>query len=167
MDSKQWKEVLEKGKLNEATMSTDDFVKQIESVIKKHFPKSFSQVEFGGRFEPSIHIVFALGQKNDWSGGYFENDIVSNRMFIWGFEKSGKMKDKLQFDPSGAGSFVIKPGPDSYMAYDRVKVPVRKKTGSPDQILKSIDKYFGDLKKALKSNVSNFSKDHEYAKKYI
>jgi len=153
--------------VSEGITATNDFVSTLEKVIKKHFPKSYIRVQFGGNFEPSVHIVFALGNKQDWSGGYFENDIVSNSMHIWGFEKDGTMKDKQQLDPSGSGSFVITPAPDSYMAYDRVKVPVRKKTGSPDAIVKSVDKYFGDLKKALKSNSDKFASGHEYAKKYI
>lgn len=169
MNNKQWKKLLyENALLNEAIENANDFVPEIEKVIKKYFPKSTLQVKFDTRFAATISIQFAVGQKSDWSNGYFENDISRTTMMIWGFDKEGNMpKGKIQLDPHIAGKIYITPGPGSYNAYDSVKIPIRKKTGTPEQILKSLDAYFADLKKTLKANKDKFSKSHEYAAKYI
>jgi len=169
MDRNLWKKLLhENTLLNEAIETADEFVPMIEKTIKKHFPKSTVQVKFDTRFASAITIQFAVGTKQDWSHGYFENDISRTTMMIWGFDKEGNMpKGKIQLDPHIAGKIYVIPGPGSYNAYDSVKVPIRKKTGTPEQVLKSIDKYFSDLKSTLKANKDKFSKSHEYATKYI
>jgi len=153
--------------LTEGIDTANDFVPEIEKVIKKHFPKSFVQVYHSTKLSSSIHIQFAVGGKKDWANGIWQNDISWTSMLIFGFDDIGDIPGKLEFSPNQAGSFVIKPAPGSHMAYDRIKVPVRKKTGTPEAILKSIDKYFGDLKKSLKANKNNLSSSHEYVKKYI
>lgn len=155
-------------RLTEGIDNAEDFVKEIEKTIKKHFPKSYVHVYFSKNLTTSLTIRFAVGRKKDWSGGIIHNDIAHAIMSIWNIEENGDITGKLQFDPHHAGSYVISPGPDSYMAFDRIKVPVRKKTGTPEQILKSIDKYFGDLKKSLKTNFDKITPDHQkWVKKYI
>ena len=153
--------------LTEGIETAQEFVPMIEKTIKKHFPKSFIAVSFKNHLTSHIGITFTVGSKSDWSNGIWQNDISATSMIIFNFEESGDIKNKLQLDPNMAGSFLVKPDEGSYMAYGRVKVPIRKKTGTPEQILKSIDKYFSDLKKALKANKDKFHPDHEYVKKYI
>lgn len=169
MDNVLWKKFLNESAdmLNEAVDNASGLIPEIEKIIKKYFPKSYMSIKFSTSITNSIWIRFALGTEKDWPSGYFENDIVSARMVIWGFEKDGSFPSgKLQYEPTNTG-FVIKPGPGSYNAYDRVKVPSRKKTGTPEQILKSIDKYFSDLKKSLRAHKGDIAPGHEYALKKI
>jgi len=156
-----------KSLITEGIDSADKFVPSIEKTIKKYFPKSFLQVYFQNGLTSSIHIRFTVGAKKDWSNGIWQNDISATSMMIFNLERDGSIINKLQLDPNMAGSFQIKPAPDSHMAYGRVKVPVRKKTGSPEAILKSLDTYFGDLKKLLKANKNKIANGDEYVMKYI
>ena len=141
-----------------------EFVSKIEQEIKKIFPKSYADVEFSKGLGTSIVIAFALGKdKSEWVNGYFENDLVAMRMFIWGKQddnitREGEIVGDLELK-NDSSSFVIKPT-DKYTAYSRVKVPFRKATGNPDKILVYIKKYFTNFKKVLQDNRENMTDEH-------
>lgn len=176
MNQEQWKKLLYENTLNEGITNANELAVEIKKIIQKHFPKSYIESYFSNRLYPSIHIRFALGNKKDWSNGIIQNDIAFIVTTVDGFkETSGKRTtdngnfdndNKLTFD-GGGFSFLVNPPEGSYLAYGRVKIPARKKTGTPDIILKHIDNVFGVLKKSLKDHSDDFSSDHQYAKKYI
>ncbi len=110
-----------------------------------------------------------MGNKKDWANGIIQNDLAFTIATIDGFKDSeGNFDNKLVFEFSGRGlSFNVKPPEGSHLAYGRVSIPARKKTGTPDAILKHVDTIFGALKKSLKDHSDEFSTSHQYAKKYI
>jgi len=140
----------------------ETLVGQIEKSIKSTFPKSFVKVVFQPKhFKPSIYIMFAVGKDtSQWPYKIEQNDISLTKAHIWGMEKDGKLNDKIQFEASQGGSILAKPEPGSHMAYSSVKVGLRKKTGTPEQILKHIDSYFKKLKETLKKNRDKIPEDH-------
>lgn len=153
--------------LNEGITTTDEYVSELESVIKKHFPKSYVRVEYTNNISPSITITFAVGRKSDWTNGIFQNDPVSDRIFITGFNKDNTLKDNQTLSNKYAGSYVIAPEEGSYMAYRKVKGLLRKATGSPEKIVKAVDSYYGKLKASMKSNIDKFSPEHSWVKNYL
>ncbi len=152
--------------INEAEQTAQNMVVDIEKIIKKYFPTSFSRVDYSESIAPSIHIAFAIGQKKDWSGSYFENSPLAQKMFIHGFDKGGGMSRPVLFDPKWV-RVSIKPPEGSHLAFGSAKVPVRKKKGDYNSILKGIDSTFSNMHKVLKANVDNLDDNHNWAKKYI
>jgi hypothetical protein len=152
--------------LTEQIETVDDYMIELEKTIKKHFPKSHVSVKYTTN---RIIIRFAVGNKNEWPNGIFENDPVSDIIFISvGLEKDGSLNDNQYLEKQKyAGSFVIKPKEGSHLAYDRVKVPIRPTEGSPDKIIKAIDAYYGKLKQSIKSNLDKLSDEHSWVKKYV
>ena len=143
-----------------------DFAQEIKSTIKKHFPKSTVLSDFSTNLVPSIHVAFALGRKEDWPNGYYENDVADTRISIYGMEKDGSINKPLSYEPHLTKVY-IRPPEGSNLAYGSVISPVRKKKGDPQSILKAIDVQFATLKKVIKNNLNNLSKGHEYARKYV
>jgi hypothetical protein len=141
-----------------------EYVNALDKTIRKIFPKSYIHVKYNNSLYSSISISFALGKdKNEWVSGYIDNDTAWQRFSI-----DNKGKD-LSEDPTlpefitvdtKSNSFTVKPEKDSYMAFGRVKVPFRKTTGTPDKVLKYIEKYFILLKKMLQDNKDNIPEEH-------
>ena len=146
--------------------SAEDFAKRIEEVIKKHFPTSSYYAEYSKNLSESIHIRFAIGKKSDWSGGYWENAPVDYRAMIWGI-KGGVTNDRMMLESNGGASVRIDPGPDSYYAFKRLRVPTRKTRGGEEEILRAVEKVMINIKKTTKENLDNFKNDDKWVKKYI
>lgn len=142
---------------HESAMATAaELVTAIETTIRKHFPKSSVRVVFQPGLKPSILIVFTVaGGKDEVPAGIMHNDLSYTLVHIWGMDKEGNLGPTLQFDPSQGGSILVKPPENSHLAFGNVKVGLRKKKGTPAQVLKHIDTYFTKLLKALKANKSD------------
>ena len=134
-----------------------ELVSAIERAIRKHFPKSALRVRFeSNMMKPGITIVFAIaGSKAEVPNGIMQNDLSYTTLFIWGTDKEGNLEPTLQFDPSQGGRIMTKPPEGSHLAFGSVKVGLRKKKGTPEQVLKHIDTYFSRLRKTLKANKDN------------
>lgn len=149
--------------LNEVkTMKVDDFVNKLDSIIRKHFPKSHVNVQVSKNLGKEIDVFFTLGKnKSEWVNKIAENDPLYHRfMLAWNaFEDNEFTKDKFEAELSVGGSLKVLPGPKSYMAFDRVKIGWRKKTGTPEAILKHFDNYFNKMKKVLKDNFDNMTEE--------
>lgn len=131
-----------------------ELVPAIEATIRKHFPKSALRVRSGsGLGSAAISITFAIaGGKDEVPNGIMQNDLSYTSLWIYGMDKDGNLKPTLKFDPSQGGRVMVKPPEGSHLAFGSVKVGLRKKTGTPAQVLKHIDTYFGKLLKTLKAN---------------
>jgi hypothetical protein len=141
----------------------EDLAKAIEAAIKKHFPKSTVKVSVQKSLGPgkSIYLFFAVaGSQNEVTNHIWQNDISLTKAFVYGVEESGKLKDTLEFEPAQGGSILSKPDPGTHYAYSHIKVGLRKKKGTPEQILKHIDSYFAKLAKAIKDNKDKIPEDH-------
>lgn len=133
-----------------------ELTRAIESAIRKHFPKSALRVGFSHNLKPGISIMFAIaGGKDEVPNGIMQNDLSYTTAFIWGTDKEGNLEPTLQFDPSQGGSIMVKPPEGSHLAFGSVKAGLRKKKGTPEQVLKHIDNYFAKLLKTLKANKDN------------
>lgn len=133
-----------------------DLMPAIERTIRKHFPKSSLRVSFQPGLKPSIQIVFAVaGGKDEVPSGIMQNDLSYTLVHLWGMNKEGNLEPTLRFDPSQGGSITVKPPEGSHLAFGSAKVGLRKKKGTPEQVLKHIDTYFTKLLKTLKANKGN------------
>lgn len=165
-----WEKLKKKVKnLSEAT-EADDFAGKIQKTIEKIFPKSFVHVRFKKNLGKSIQISFLLGKdKSEWINGIPENDPMKHMFFIW-LDRMGDdniIPDKISIELSQGGSLYVMPKEGSHLAYDSVKIGWRKKTGTPEQILKHIDDYFKKAMKVLKNNKDRMDDRHSHlAKKY-
>jgi len=159
-ENKRIQEAYEKILLNEANSlgyrgSVDEFVKELESTIKKIFPKSYIQVQASTNLGSSIHLQFALGKnKSEWENGIIHNDPLHHKWMIgWNSSTEGHfIKDKIEAELLIGNSLSIKPEEGSYMAQGRVKIGWRKKTAPPDKLIKYFGDYFKKVKKVLMDN---------------
>ena len=145
-----------------------ELAEAIEAAIKKHFPKSMVSVKvqkgIGG---PAIYLFFVVaGSKAEVVNSILDNDISMTKAFIYGVTDGDKLKEKLRFDPFVGGSVTTKPT-EKHMAQGRLKVGLRKKTGTPEQILKHVDAYFGKLHKAITSNADQLQDEDKKLLKSI
>ncbi len=145
-----------KVKINAGEFSpADELAKEIENIIKKHFPNSLTFAKFSNNLYPSIRLTFALGKdKSQWSNGIIHNDPAHHVFIIEGFDKEGNLGEKIAIEGHIGSGVYTKPN-----ASGKVTIPFRKKTGKPELVKKHIDAYFAKLKEAAKQI------DPEYVKK--
>lgn len=155
--------------LNEST-DAETFANMIQNTIRKNFSKSFVRVSFDKRLGKSIQISFLLGKdKTEWANQIPENDPMKHMFFIW-LNKMGDddiLPEKIGIELSQGGYLLVRPKEGSHLAYDRVKIGFRKKTGTPEQILKHVDTYFKKAKQVLLKNKDRMAGSHRHlANKY-
>jgi len=162
------KELLGEGKLNEAEQTTQTMEKDIEKIITKYFPKSYADVYFSKNLLPHITIVFAIGQKSDWSNGIFQNDPMATKILIRGdgMKADGSIDGKLEFEPL-MSSLTLKAPEGSHLAYGRVKSGTRRAKGDYNAMMKAVEVSFAKMKKTVKDNINNLDDSHQWVKKYI
>ena len=144
--------------LNEAKLDVNSYIKSVENVIKKYFPKSFISVSFSTNIVPSILVRFAIGKdKSEWSNGIWQNDPMWHTIHIGmgQIKKDGEIPEKLTAESPVAGNIMTKD-------FKRIKVGFRKKTGTPDQVLKHLDAFYKKAKQlfvANKDKIADIVKD--------
>ena len=133
----------------------DELAAQLESAIKAVFPNSAVKAVFTDNISPTITIWFALqGDKSKHENGIVHNDPMYSLYFIHGLGADGSVPEKITIDSSDGGSVAVKPDPGSMMAYGRLKLGWRKKTGSPADIVRHVAKYFTNAKRLIKDNLA-------------
>lgn len=141
--------------------TAEEFLDKIKRAIEKHMPPgqildSGFRESLGGGGRRNMHIWTSLARSKDKvSGGIWNNDYALQKFLIWDIEKDGILKDKVTVEASGSQSLSVKPEPGSYRAFDSVKFGWRKKTGTPEQIVKHFDNYFAKVAKVIKANKDN------------
>ena len=154
--------------INEATMTVDEFTKNLESAIKKIFPKSYVYAKASTNLGSSIHLTFTLGKdKSQWTNGIIQNDALFHSWMIGfnSFTEGHFIKDKIEADLSVGGGLKVEPEEGSHMAFGRVKIGWRKKTAPPDKIIVHFSNYFKKVKKVLMDNKDKLPKrDYELNK---
>lgn len=151
------------GMLTEGKIDTvSEFMKQLEAAIRKYFPKSFVRIQSSKNLGSSIFLSFAIGKdKSQWLNGIFENDPVASKFMI-GFDSFADdkfIKDKILAEIISGGSLTIKPEPGSHLAFSRVKLGWRKKTATPDKIIKHFENYFKKMKKIVNDHKEDIPDD--------
>lgn len=158
-----------KARLAAKITTADDLAQALEEAIKKSFPKSTVAVRVQNSLGPGkvIYIFFAVaGSKSEVTNGIWENDISMTKIHIYGVNDDGTLKDQLDLHPVVGGSITTKPT-EKFMAQGRLKVGLRKKKGTPEQIVKHVDAYFAKLLKALKENSDKLFDEHKNLLKSI
>lgn len=142
--------------VNEANMPTvDEFVKNLETEIKKVFPKSHVTIRASTNLGASIRLWFTLGKdRSQWVNGIAENDPVYHIISIaWNsFMDNHFIKDKIVAELTVGGSLHAIPAPESRFAYDPIKIGFRKITATPNDMPKKIGAYFKKMKDVLVKN---------------
>ena len=150
--------------------TAEELAKAIEVAIRKSFPRSFLQVwvEMRGIGGPAINLNFAVaGSKAECPNNIWHNDISLTRGTIYGVDAEGNLKPKLEWDPALGGKIKVKPEPGSHYAFDSVKVGLRKKKGTPEQVIKHLDTYFKKLAKTLKENADRIPENNKILLKSV
>jgi len=130
----------------------------IEKSFKKYFKDSSIYVGLQGGLGYYVYVQFALGKnKSEWGHNIFENDPMATKVLIHDFEKDGRFAGKkYTADNATGGSLMVKPPPNSYLAFGRVKVWRKFSSPDLDKFIVQWDKYFKKLRTAVKDNVDNF-----------
>ena len=151
----------------------DEFAKKLEGVMKKYFPKSFTQAKFSKSIAPSITMRFALGKSNsEWTNGIIQNDPLFHIWFIHDLYE-GMIPEKIKIELTTGGHIGVFDWEDAKgtkhkgpgFDFKFPKIGWRNKKGTPDQILKHFDNYFKKMKDAAKKYKN--SREFELTKKKI
>lgn len=145
---------------SDSKMNAEQMAERIGNDIKEIFPKSYVRSYVLHHLGTSIDVRFTLGDKGEWANNIINNDPAHTMMMI-GFDqinKDGSLQDKITAEQS-IGGLIIKPEPGSHMARGRVRVIMRKKTDTPEKIVKHVKDYFLKLKETIKSNIDNMMDD--------
>ena len=142
--------------LNEAQIQNNqNMAKEIEKVVKKHFPKSFVDVRTKGPLgsnDPTLR--FALGKtKADWPNGIIENDPLWTMIFFDGFDKEGNLPGdaRINLSPGKVKATMGQGGAFRINGQPQMKFKWRNQTAAPEGIIKKLDKYLRLIKKWLSS----------------
>ena len=151
-------------------MLMNEMIKAISESYGKQFPQSRCIVKYNPSLWRSIGITCKLAnERTENSGGYWENDMFDIRFSIAApgeqqlpkdINAESKMPEALQLEIWDK-SYLLKPT-DSFMAFNRRSLSFRKTTGSPEKIVKTLDKYFKMLREQLEADLKAdaIHKDH-------
>ena len=149
----------ESGYIKEAENEAEKLASDIKKAFKKHFPKSLMFAEYkSGISGHVINIRYTLGSgKSEYNNGIWQNDPIASSLFIYGFDRKGS---GVQVDPKLVaemvmGGTVSVNATESHYAFGSVKVWRKISSKSPNDMLKSLDKYFAKLKQTVKDNADN------------
>lgn len=153
--------------LNEgkAPIKRADFIKTIEGLFLKHFPNGNFRSSggcLGG--DDSIHFSATL-----YGGDNVTRLNDPMQISAWvhdAIDEDGNLKSKVCLEWSQS-SLSTNPAPDSFMAMDTVRFKFRKKTGTPEALLKAIGTSFKKAAGLVLDNVDNIYRVHTIDKKYL
>ena len=154
----EWKKLLNETDINEETetksYTTEEYIEKLDKTIKDIFPDFYVKVSNKSAIDNnSIHISVMIGKnKEEWINGIHNNDPLSQET-IWihdCIDDNGKIKNLISVENTYGGRLSLKD-------YSRIKLGWRNKTGSPEQILDYIKKYFLKVKEILKANKENIA----------
>jgi len=112
-------------------ISTNELMNEIKEIIEVKFPKGYLDIWYSNHLTPSVNFRFAFNKKEDCPNGYIENDKGHHLFSISGVSN---MLDTIE------GKIKVE------LLISRTKYNYRKKTGTPEQALKHLDKYFDKVK---------------------
>ena len=147
-------------------ISREDFATEVEKAFKKHFPNG-SFVFQGGALGGDASINF--------TGGLIDSDNRLDRMndvlqiSAWmhdSVDSEGMMLDKITLEWDNS-QMLVKPEEGSHMAMGRVKLGLRKKTGTPQVVLKAIVNSFKKSAGIVKKNIDDVYGHDQIDPKYL
>ena len=103
--------------------------------------------------EKAIYIVTALEKDiSKVPHKIWMNDRAFQKFFVYGVNEDDTLQGKLQAELIQGGKLLVKPEPGSHMAFGSVKFGWRKKSGTPDQIVRHFGNYFKRVQKTIKDS---------------
>mgnify|MGYP003645844243 CR=1 FL=1 len=155
--NKLYEQKLEQYQLNEKEWTPEEWGAAIEKEYKKHFPKGkFSAKDHKG-LGRYLSVSFGIQDPKKWANDIAGNDPALHSILL-DLNDDGTFPTKITADMGQGGSMAIK-STNPHMAYGRVKFGWRKKTGTPDQLLKHMTNYFAKMKKVVDANQDNLAHD--------
>lgn len=143
-------------------MTVQQFTNEIKELYSKHLPNSAIVCDYSYVLFPSIHIKpYLIKDKTEAHGNIVNNDLfhITFRVnkpkgkAMTGYTNETEINEDLEIECL-AKSYFIKPINDYYV-YSSKKLSFRKTTGSPEKILKALDKFFIKLVESLKDDLAN------------
>lgn len=132
---------------------TPEQMEELKEIYHKYFKNSLLSIRsphFDDLKEKYLYINFYLAaDKKEVYNGYFEND-----MFSLSFELIKTSSTTFTLI-SRDSSYLIKPVFDTFMAYNRVKVPFRKTSGDFKKIISTLEKHLKKFNNSLKESLKN------------
>lgn len=133
--------------LDESVEGAQNVAQEIRKIFRKHFPKSYIEVDYRTSLSPHITARIALGKdKSEFSNGIIQNDPMF-AIFMLSFEGTSALM--------GDGSLTVERisgGGLKDANYSTIKIPFRKTTGDRKRIMTAFERYFGRLKDAVKTH---------------
>ena len=150
--------------LKESIVDSNELFDEMKKTFYKYFPNSYIDGGFKNNLYPSIVMRIALGKdKTEFLNGIIQNDPIFTSILVDGMNDNGVIGEKITLDGGGLGVSVKSSVP--HLAYETVKIPLRKTTGSPDRILSTLDRAFGNLAKAVSQNADNLGVNFDVNRK--
>lgn len=118
-------------------------VEQIETLFLNKFPASYIRSSVGC-LGSGMYITLALGQREQWSNGYIQNDPLYHIISVYPVNDGFEIKTQVS-------GLMVNPR-EQFVAMSRVKTAMRKKTGTLEQVLKHAAKWVDNLKTTVDAN---------------
>lgn len=146
-------------------MTAQEFIDAIEAAYAKVFPKGHIRGRFFSAMgRPSLMFDTRLqGDLNKLPNKTPENDVAPQRFTVDVSDASpdSQLPDKITIESNRSSSLLVRPAPGSGMAFDSVRFGWRRKTGTPEQVVRHMTAYFQKMKKVLEANRKRLPKTHE------
>lgn len=143
-------------------MKAKEFIEQIKNSYNTYFEDSKIFIRLSTNLYRSIDFsCFLANNKNELSGGYWENDMLSIRFsidteqgqFNKNIDLESELPENLKLE-TWDKSYLLAPT-NKYMAYDRKQLKFRKTKGNDIKLLKTIDKFFNYLHDEIENDLEN------------
>jgi hypothetical protein len=135
-------------------IKAEEYIKQIENVIKSIFPNSFIQVQIDKRIngKDSIFIQFAIGKDStEWDHGIIRNDVLHTQLWLHDcINLDGTMKNMFKLELSTGNTILLAENDETGYKTKIIKIGFRGVIGDPEKILKAIKNHFIKAKSVLK-----------------
>lgn len=141
-------------------MLVNEFLQNVEKTYYKYFPVSKCYVKLSKNLYCNIDITcFLASNKEELSGGYWDNDMFSIRFsidtdkgqFNRDITENSELPENLKLE-SNQNSYLLKPN-ISYMAYGRKGISFRKTKGNAEKIINVLDKFFSKMHDELEQDI--------------
>lgn len=149
--SEKMTESVNEKEINSETMKAE--FAELEAIHKKYFPKSEAWYKYSALGRPALFFYTTLQNRTEWANGYAENDSMPSSFSI-----TYKGDGKYVFEILNGDALRVEPAPGSYYAFDRVKVPFRKYTGTTKQILAKFDAWSKKRLETVEANKDKIKK---------
>lgn len=113
----------------------DEFL-ALETIHKKYFPKSQTWMQLSSLGRPAIFFISTVHDVDQWYNKISRNDPMHSTLSIY-YKGDGKYVAEM----TGGTQLMVLPEPGSPYAREGIKVPFRKYTGTPEQIVKKYEEW--------------------------